>query len=217
MLQSNPTKRGTGVAIYGDYGDLISLYDTVHYIANTLNEATPMHQLLMNFAYEIRHAYQGDRDEDVHSYGDGHKVHYYGFNIVWTDIIIFIATLRHCAGYILTQKLNQANLYILEYVVEKALFEYDPEGAHVITENYIQRTNVLNPYVFLIYQAMHIQFVSGVPGKNRFRNIPNLFRNHLSEYSPEYKNFISSLELSAKQNNCDIKDLEFNDFPDIKW
>ncbi|WP_432327994.1 DUF6904 family protein [Mucilaginibacter sp. P25] len=65
MLQAYPTKNGTGVSIFGDYGDLKSLYEVVHGIAVSINADIPtqkgQNQLLMNFAYEIRKAYQGQQ------------------------------------------------------------------------------------------------------------------------------------------------------------
>jgi hypothetical protein len=64
ILQAYSSKNGTGITIPGDYGDLMSLYDTVHHFANALDEKNklqkPHHQLLMNFAYEIRKGYSGE-------------------------------------------------------------------------------------------------------------------------------------------------------------
>ena len=222
MIQIFPTKNGTGVAIYGDYGDLIALYDTVHYIASSLNEHSKyqkgQHQLLMNFAYEIRKAYTGNRLKEKLTYsGEEKKVEYFGFYFVWTDILIFISTLRHNAGYISTDKLHQGNLYLLEFFIEKALFEYDTEGAGHIKEFICQRIPIIDKYVFLIYQALHIKFVSEKPGKKRFRNIPDYILKYFNSYSKEYKEMITFLEVSAKKQNCEILDLEFSEFPDIKW
>ncbi|MUP39729.1 DUF6904 family protein [Labilibaculum euxinus] len=222
MLQGYPTKNGTGISIFGDYGDLNSLYSTVHEIANSLDEYNErlkaQHQLLMNFAYEIRKAYSGQRLTDKLIFnGDDKEMHYYGFQCVWTDILIFISALRHNAGYVQTDKLQQANMYMLEYVVERALFEYDSEGANFIQHFIGQRINVTNKYAFIIYQALHIKFVSDRQGKKRFRNIPKLIGDYFSEWRQEYKDLIASFEISAKEQNCKITDLEFNDFPEIKW
>jgi len=222
MLQGYPTKNGTGISIFGDYGDLNSLYATVHEIANSLDEydirTKAQYQLLMNFAYEIRKAYSGQRLTDKLMFDEDDKeMLYYGFNCVWTDILIFISALRHNAGYVQTDKLQQANLYMLEYVVEKSLFQYDPEGANIIQHFIGQRINITNKYAFIIYQALHIKFVSDRKGKKRFRNIPQLIGEHFSEWQQEYKDLIAYFEQSAKQQNCDITDLEFNDFPEIIW
>ncbi|ALO17217.1 hypothetical protein L21SP5_03614 [Salinivirga cyanobacteriivorans] len=222
MLQGYPTKGGTGISIFGNYGDLRSLYSTVHEIANSLDEYNErlkaQHLLLMNFAYEIRKAYSGNRLTDKLVFeGDDKEMHYYGFNCVWTDILIFIATLRYNAGYIQTGKLYQANLYMLEYVVEKAMFDYNSQGANEIQHFIGQRINITNKYAFIIYQALHIKFVSERSGKKRFRSIPHLIGDHFSEWRQEYKDLIHSFELSAKEQKCEITDLEFNNFPDIKW
>jgi len=222
MLQGYPTKNGTGISIFGDYGDLECLYETVHEIAEPLDEndvrLKGQSQILMNFAYEIRKAYSGQRLTDkVTFFGDDHELLYFGFQCVWTDILIFISILRHNAGYIQTDKKQQANLYMLEYVVDKALFAYDAEGANIIQHYIGKRINITNQYAFIIYQALQINFVSDRSGKKRFRNIPQLIENHFSEWRKEYKDLILSFEISAKEQNCEITDLEFADFPEIKW
>jgi len=199
MLQAYPTKNGTGITILGDYGDLASLYDTVQHVADTLSESNKnqkgQFQLLMNFAYEIRKAYSGQREKEKISFDTDDEYYYYGFQVVWTDILIFISVLRHNAGYAQSDKYNQACMYLLEYVVEKALFEYDPEGASIIKEFIAQRINIRDQYAFLIYQAVHIKFVTEKPGKTRFRKIPTYVGSYFSNYSQEYKDYriISSI------------------------
>ncbi len=222
MIQAYPTKHGTGVAIFGDYGDLNALYETVHKIADSLDESNKFqkgqHQLLMNLAYEIRKAFSGNRLKEKFMYdGDGESVGFYGFQIVWTDILIFISVLRHNAGYFQTNKLHQGSLYYLEYIVEKALFEYDVVGANNIKDFIAQRINIQDICVFQIYQLLHIKFVSERPGKARFRKIPDFINNHFSSRSIEYIEFIASLKDMAKKQNGDITDLEYTEFPDIKW
>lgn len=221
MLQAYPTKKGTGIEIYGTRDDLEILYETVHKIATTLDEYNKFQkaqfQLLMNFAYEIRKGYEGSRLVNDESAEDETKIRFYGFQLVWTDILIFISTLRHNAGYLKTNKLDQSNIYMLEYVTEKALFAYDAEGANIIQHFIGQRIDITNPLSFVIYQALQIKYVTSPVGKKRFRNIPNLLITHFSEWLPEYKALVLSLEISAKKHNCEITDLEFEDFPEIKW
>ena len=222
MLQGQPTKNGTGISIFGDYGDLANLYEIVHEIAQSLDEYNErlkaQSQLLMNFAYEIRKAYSGQRLKNKFTYeGDEIEYQYYGFQVVWTDILIFISALRHNAGYIQTNKFQQANLYMLEYIIEKALFDYDPEGANQIKDFIGQRINITNKHAFIIYQALHIKFVTEKSGKKRFRKIPTLIDNHFSEWKDEYKHLINTFQISAKEQNCDILELGFDKFPDIKW
>jgi hypothetical protein len=221
MLQAYPTKNGTGISILGDYGDLASLYETVHHFADTLDENNKFqkaqHQLLMNFSYEIRKAYSGQRQTEKITFTNEEEYEYLGFQVVWTDILIFISVLRHSAGYAQSDKLHQANMYMLEYVVEKALFEYDPEGANILKEFIAQRINITDEYAFIIYQAVHIKYVTEKPGKDRFRKIPTYVGSYFSEWSQEYKDLIASFQKSAVEQKCEITDLEFADFPEIEW
>jgi hypothetical protein len=225
MLYGYPTKNGTGIVILGDSLDLESLYTTIHQLSlsffapNGNNERTKgQNQLLMNFAYEIRKAYSGNRlKEKSHSNCENKGIYYYGTKFVWTDILIFISVLRHAAGYILTDKLHQSNLYMLEHIVETSLNTYDPIGAKQIKFFIGQRINITNKYVFIIYQALHIRFITEKTGKQRFRNIPQLFLDYFSEYGVKYKELIDSFQKSAIEQGCEITELEFSEFPNIKW
>ncbi|MCY4779265.1 hypothetical protein ORI89_06360 [Sphingobacterium sp. UT-1RO-CII-1] len=222
MIQGYPSKNGTGINIYGDYADLNSLYETVHKIASTLSEADKyqkgQHKLLMNFAYEIRKAFSGQRIKDKLEYiGDDTQYTYYGFQLIWTDILIFLSTLRFNAGFTRNDGRDQANLYILEHILEEALFAYDPRGANSIKEFISQRIDVTNQHVFIIYQAIHIEFVNKKLGKTRFRNIPKLLNSFFLISSPEYQELIASFQTSATEQQCEIGDLEFSKFPEIKW
>lgn len=221
MLQAYPTKSGTGISIFGDYGDLTSLYDTVHHIADALDEDNDYQKgpqmLMMNFAYEIRHAYQGTRLTEQMSFGDDQPHHYYGFQLVWTDLLIFINALRENAGFVMTDRRNQAHLYLLEYVVEQALMQYDGDGAKEIISLIGRGLCVSGELAFIIYQTVHVEFVSQRGGKARFRKIPYLLRSYFSSWSPEHKQMLANLQRSAEAHSCEIHELQFSDFPDIKW
>jgi hypothetical protein len=222
MLQSFATKSGTGISIFGDYGDLHILYDTIHHFANTLDEnrnpQKGQHLLLMNFAYEIRKAYSGQRLIEKLTYnGENVENTFYGLQLVWIDILIFISTLRHNAGYTSSDKLHQANLYLLEFIVEKALFEYDAEGANHIKRFIGQGINVTDEFAFIIFQALHIKYVTDKAGKARFRKIPKLLVGYFSKRENDYKELIASFKQLAKEQNCEVTDLEFSDFPEIMW
>src|ERR1035437_8908432 len=139
MLQASPSKNSEGITIYGDYCDLNTLYNVIHEIAEPLDETDltqkGQHLLLLNFAYEIRKAFSGNRlIKKVKLDGNENQNTYYGSQFAWTDILIFIATLRFNSQPSKINKLQQAQLYMLEYVVERALHEYDLEGATSIND-----------------------------------------------------------------------------------
>lgn len=219
MLQASPTKSGTGIAILGDYADLVTLYQLVHTMATSLSEENEhqkgRHQLLMNFAYEIRKAYQEHRLTEKVEYLDGKTYDYYGFQLVWTDILVFTNVLRERAGYLTTSKLQQSILYLLEHVIETAALEYDAEGGQRIKE-FIGDGILLDQYAFLLHQALHIHYVSQKGGTRRFRNIPTYISSYFNQ-GPGRNEVISSFEASALQQECKAIDMEFAAFPDIKW
>ncbi len=222
MLQAFPTKNGTGISIFGDFRELNLLYDTIHHFGSILDEnkypEKAQHLLLMNFAYEVRKSFSGQRfTKKIKFEGDDFEHTLYGFQLVWTDILIFMNVLRFNAGFIQSDKLHQAVMYGLEYIVEQAMFDYDPEGANELKSFIGRRINIHSVYAFIIYQALHIKFISTSPGKPRFRKIPVLISGYFSEWGQFYKSLISSFKKSAKENKCEITDLEFSEFPEIVW
>lgn len=221
MIRTYTTKNGTGITIYGLSDDLKYLYDVVHYIANSLDESHELlkgkHQLLMNFAYELRKAYQGQRLSKAFIQEFGEEVTYCGFNIVWTDLLIFQNVLRDQAGYLMTNKRMQSVIYGLEAGIEDAIHSYDSEFANELIDYLGFYFNVSTKYCYLIYQAIHIDFVLQPRGKKRFRNLPNLLAAHFSEFNQEHKLLIKKFKRLAKEQGCEITDLAYSEFPQIKW
>lgn len=67
MLMIKNTKMLTGITVHGDYQDLNSLYDSLHkylafYFQNQENYDNDFYESLLGLCYDIRHAYQGDRN-----------------------------------------------------------------------------------------------------------------------------------------------------------
>jgi hypothetical protein len=221
MLQIYPTKKGSGVQILGDYADLRTLYTTIHKLAERLDpdgeHTKGKSQLLMAFAYEVKKAYSGLRYEEELTLDGRHKVMYQGVNYLWSDLIITFNVLRNEAGYLVTEALDQACLYLLEAQLRSALISYDvKEGLHL--QEFIGKwINISHPYVYLISQAIALDFLHHKTGKARFGQIAPLLYNYFNEQSKEYKELLQGLEKSAAQQECKILSLDFDDFPDIKW
>lgn len=221
MIKTFPTKRGTGVSIYGLADDLKYVYDVVHYIATSLDEGNiytkGKHQLLMNFAYEIRKAYQGSQSLKAFVQLNGEKIEYVGFDVVWTDILIFLNVLRNQAGYMSTDRRMQSVLYSLEAGIEEAIRAYDPESAEEILSFIESRLMIQSQYCFILYQAVHIEFVGQSGGKRRFKKIPLLLSSHFSAFHEVHIDFVKRLEATAEQQNCNPTDLSYSEFPEIRW
>lgn len=221
MLQSNPSKNGTGIEIWGDYGDLASLYHTIHKIASRLNEYDDKFKgqsdIVMSFAYEVRKSYEGSRLRETFSFNSENKVNYYGFQYLWTDLLFAISVLRLNAGYVMMDELDQANLYILEYTLKSSLTAYDPKGAEVLKLFIGQRINVHDPLIFHMLQGINYVYLSQKPSKARFRNIPNLIIGYTSPFSETHKLWKEDLEKNAKKLNCAVLQIEYGEYPSFEY
>ena len=220
MLQSNPTKKGTGIELWGDYGDLISLYETIHKIGERLTEYKKKEKgqsyIIMGFAYEVRKSFQHSRLKENFVFDSENKVEYFGFRYLWTDLLYLISVLRYNAGYVVLDALDQANLYILEYNCKKALFDYDPQGAQQIQHFIGQKIDIHNDLLFLVLQGINVEYLSKTPGKRRFRGIPDLLIAY-SQSSPAYKMWKSDMISRAKELDCSVDQLNYDDYPEIVW
>tara|TARA_B100001250_G_scaffold410394_1_gene436764 strand:+ start:551 stop:1216 length:666 start_codon:yes stop_codon:yes gene_type:complete len=221
MLQGFVTKKGTGIQLFGDYSDLGLLYETIHQLANVLDEhherTAGQHQLLMNFAYEVRHTRQGNRLKEKFKLEDD-EITYFGAQFTWVDILIFTSLLRSRAGYCMLDKLQQSSLYLLEHVIERTLRKYVPVHA----ENLVSVINGAipfdHPYTFLIYQKTHSEFLLLPLGnKARMKTLYNLLWENYHPFSKPHVDFVKQLEKTAKENACKVIELEQTEFPEIVW
>ena len=93
MLSVKTTKMLAGVTISGTYSDLDLLYDALFNVIGTdrcYNGYYQSQLRVMGLCYEIRHAYQGDRQESENDYGE--KI--YSLNYYWPEIIFLYAVLE---------------------------------------------------------------------------------------------------------------------------
>jgi hypothetical protein len=121
MLISEPTKYGAGVAIYGDYLDLKSLHQTIQDLCSNSPLSGKIEEFMLGLAYEIRHAYQRDREKENFGRDEYDQVRYRGVKLLWPVVMFQTSLLRWSAGFQPTTKNHQANLYRIEQCLESAL------------------------------------------------------------------------------------------------
>ena len=176
MLYAKPTPKGTGIEFWGDCNDLQSLYDTMNKLANYGNDPNSYERnehLLTIVPYEVRHAFQGDRYKTNIDNGKT-KTTYYGFRLDWITLLYTISALRHNAGLMATDDLDQSNLLLLEHCTRESLYAYDALGARSVELFINQRIDVTHKHVYQIHQHLLNIYFSEKPTKRRFRNIPSL-------------------------------------------
>ncbi|MBI4691257.1 MAG: hypothetical protein HY754_13490 [Nitrospirae bacterium] len=217
MIITIPTKYAAGITLYGDYWDLNSLYETIHSLVEDcpLNEG--LKEAVLGLAYDIRHAYQKDREEKEFGNDEYNKVVYRGEKILWPIILFQVQALRYCASFQPTFKEQQANLYRLESCLEASLMEVDSN----IGNQCIQWINIplmLTPnYYSLFLSEVSKNYITGPVGENRFKKLPKTL-NSLHAMSKEYNDFAIYLEDEAEKQGCSPHDLhDTSDGVDFKW
>jgi hypothetical protein len=219
MFIAKPTKKGTGVALYGRENDLISLHEVIHHLGKSadIDSQCPegTYLVMMNFAYEIRKAHSGQR---LYGLPDDQELSgLFGAQFVWTDILIFTNTLRNASARCVNSKSLLAILNDLESAVCGALEAYDAVGAADLVRYVGKRIPTDDTVIFQLYQSIHIKFISVAGGKSRFRKISSLLDDYFVLNSTERKSILKLLNKSALENNCEPEELDFKYFPEIIW
>lgn len=213
MLHSAPTKKGTGLALFGHADDLENLHETIYFLCGGSEGELDKNVHALSVAYEIRKAFE--RQREVLESDSGEQV---GTRFVWPHIVFYTAFFRQLAAYRPTNKEHQSNIYRLEYCVESALIEYDPEvGAEVVsicpmiggvTPDFLDGYVANVTYSFLFERGS---------GKMRFRRLPTLLRS-MAEWSPDYQEYAAMLEREATKRGCSPHQLrDSRKWPKIDW
>ena len=82
MLFGEATKKGAGIILWGDYHDLKNLYETVWKLSKSIGPEGSISDFVLGLCYDIRHAYQGDREINEFGIDELDKVKYYGVKIL---------------------------------------------------------------------------------------------------------------------------------------
>src|SRR4030043_773302 len=110
MLLSEPTKYGSGITIWGDYQDFENLHETIHFLAEGVPLTINFQDFMLGLAYDIRHAFQGDRKTKISRFDRLDRVKYYGVDILWPVFLVQLGLMRWSAGFHATTREHQANL-----------------------------------------------------------------------------------------------------------
>lgn len=218
MIYAEPTKKGVGVSLYGDALDLGSLHETVHELVRVSHFNEEQGNTILNFAYEIRHAKQGDREIVRKEVGPEEYVTYYKFNLPWTSILFELHYLREIVGYGNAAKEHQANIYRLEYAIESALLSYDAKVGREVIDAYRRLSWFSDDYLADFIDECTYQYINGgATGKMRFRRLPSIIKSY-DERSFDYKAYHEHMWKEAKKHNVHPAQLfDTSEWPDVEW
>ena len=126
MLQYKLLKSHLGPVIIGSDEDFEALYEMIHDIDDRSPITSFVPDLFLGFAYEVRHARQGDRktySSTEHYPEIGPRI---GFGINWPLLILYERIIRHSLAYIPHGPDYQSMAYGLEAVIDAAISEDFP-------------------------------------------------------------------------------------------
>lgn len=242
MLKVELTENYAGVTIYGDYNDLDFLYDSISYLIHgdpsSYGEYT-MQNHLYGFLYDVRHAYQGDREAIlVDNYLQNYKRKwleirkkdvtehnvYFCFNYLLPDIFLDMVLIKHFIRKV-DKKVNDVyNPYInmVNYFYSLVLHSLE----NILTEikfNKIKKgllESVVTDSIFIPqwFEIISIDY-SKMTKKQRekdFMHIMDAIYNY-SDYE-DYLKMKIDIEKLCKEKNCSLDDLHYEDYPEeIEW
>ena len=121
MLSYHLLKNNAGLLLVGDYTSLRALHEVVH----DVNERSPLIRdrdgQMMNLAYDIRKAYERQREVLDPPEGWEEVGLRYGVQQLLPPILLQQRMIRMSLGYFDHPKMHQAVTYALEDVIESAL------------------------------------------------------------------------------------------------
>ncbi|MEW8152489.1 MAG: hypothetical protein AB2810_20315 [Candidatus Thiodiazotropha endolucinida] len=218
MIYAEPTKKGAGITIYGDAFDLRSIHETIHIIVDSSPLEEDQRHGILNLAYEIRHAYQGDREIIKVGYDEVEKCTYFGTKLIWPQLLFEIALLRQCAAYCENNKEYLSNLYRIEYCVEKALLEYDAKVGNEVITAYKRIRLISKEYLTDFVSDRSFDFLyGGGTGKMRFRRLPSILHS-FDQLSEDYKQYHEFMWKEAKKHGTHPVNLhDMREWEEFEW
>ncbi len=242
MLKVELTENYAGVKISGDYNDLDNLYDSIHYFIkeepNSLGEYI-MQNHIYGFLYDVRHAYQGDREAilvDNYLQDDKrqwlgikkkdvteHNI-YFSFNYLLPDIFLDMILIKNFMRNIDKKVNDVCNPYInmVNYFYSLALHSLE----NLLTEikfNKVKR-GIMNAFTYdKIFIPQWFEIISidyaKMTKKQRekeFMHIMDSIYNYMNYQ--DYFDMKKELEKLCEEKNCNLDNFHYEDYPEeIVW
>lgn len=184
MLQYTPSKRNTGLVLWGDFFDLDQVADTIHLIVDKSPYIDHAESFVLGLAYDARKAKEGSRKKHTRTIDDlAYPV--FGVEIVWPLFIIQLACLRKAVSYMDSTKHMQAFLYTLEDILEHAMKEIAPQSYANILQAYEYLQGASHTHLEQHYSSRCHYFLTLSP-KKRIEQLPYILRSLDSMYDSLY-------------------------------
>ena len=217
MLFATPTRYGGGLTVWGDYYDLKGAHSVISYFFDKSSVTYRVKEYSLALAYDLRHAYQGDRATKDFGIDPSENVKYRGVSILWPFFLSQLAIVRHQASFTPHTQYQQAFLYLLDNCARSALEAADPLVAKECI-NWLECPPRFGEdyLVEYFYQCTKEYVFTGRPGKQRLRRLPQILRS-MHPLSEKYLRFSAILKRKADELKCSVHELsDHSDWPEYK-
>ena len=242
MLKVKLTENYTGITISGDYDDFDYLYDSFYYLIKgepkSIEENT-MQNHLYGFLYELRHAYQGQREAILNDNAlcDSSRQWLKLKKKDVTDNNVY-----YCFNYILPDLLHDMVLikYFIRNIDKK---ESDYYNQHINIVNFFyslilnRLSEILTPIRFnklkkgmlesvicdTVYCPQWFEMIScDYINSNKQKRVKNFINMAMAIYDfwdyDDYIEFKKEMEKICKEKNCTFDDFHYGNYPEeIEW
>ncbi|MDO9553305.1 hypothetical protein [Rhodonellum sp.] len=174
MFYLIPTKRGLGVEFWGSYNDLCTIYEVISTLWDLEIQKTTAENMLSDFLFNIRHAYQGDHFTRTSSHFLSDSVPSFGFQISWVQLIFVISFINSEKTKYPKNKLLEGILLQMEYWVETALVSFDKKVGMLMQTFIGQSIDGANPFIYYYMRRINAEFFGLKGGKKGFKDLPEL-------------------------------------------
>lgn len=140
MLQFELTENSGGIVLWGDYQAL----KPIHTFILDISDKSPIldnEGIVMGLAYDIRKAYESQREKDKQKIWDD-EITIYGVEQVLPTLIAQIALLRKALAYIPATRDDHSVIYRLESFLESVIKGFNPEQGDFIISQYERLTGL---------------------------------------------------------------------------
>ncbi len=166
MLFIEKTKNNGGFVLWGDYWSLREM----HTFCMDCAEKSPTLEyegLLVSLAYDIRKAYEKQREIDTASHFD-EKIQIYGVEQVWPTFAVQVALLRASLAFYDSTKLEQSIVYRLEHIFIEAIPEIFPKSGNQILSSFERLSGIQESQVKDLIGSRVSYFLSLTKAKKSF-------------------------------------------------
>lgn len=242
MLKVELTKNYAGVTISGDYNDLDYLYDSINYLIHgepiSIGEYT-MQNHLYGFLYDVRHAYQGDREvELIDNSLDKYKREYFNlkenevtdknvcfsFNYLLPDLLLDMVLIKYFISKVYKKENDIYNPHInmVNYFYSIVLYSL----LEMLTEikfNKVKKgllESVVSDRIFFPqwFELISIDYAKMTKEKRQkeFMHIADAIYDY--GHYEDYCDMKLDIQKLCEEKNCTLDDIHYDNFPEkIEW